>query len=284
MQFEKFRELQIDPFAIKFKNDIVINSILNYPHAGNDVLHCLGTINKKKDEFYIKVERHPDANVFQEYSILNQLNSPEIKLPTPIELGKIENYNYLVLKKLPGQRLSFILEEYHKNKTHFCTEFGKNLATIHSISMVTKQVKIRKHHDPYINTEDEFIINTNKWLHKNKPLKVNYCFIHGDHHYANILWDKNSISATLDWELSGRGNKEFDLAWAIILRPGQKFFNTQKEEEDILNAYESLMDFNFTSYQYYKVLILSHFYSFSQNDTEYIKWIENEINRILQVG
>ena len=46
-----------------------------------------------------------------------------------------------------------------------------------------------------------------------------------------ILWNNKKISAVLDWELSGIGNKEFDIAWAIINRPSQKFLKTDKGRE-----------------------------------------------------
>lgn len=63
-----------------------------------------------------------------------------------------------------------------------------------------------------------------------KPKTVNKCFCHGDFHYANILWQDKHISAILDFELSGLENKEFDVAWALILRPGQKFLRTKEDK------------------------------------------------------
>ena len=45
--------------------------------------------------------------------------------------------------------------------------------------------------------------------------------------YANILWAGHHISGILDFELAGYGNKEFDIAWAVFRRPGQKFLRTE---------------------------------------------------------
>ena len=50
-------------------------------------------------------------------------------------------------------------------------------------------------------------------------------FIHGDFHYGNILWLDNCVNGVIDWEYSGVGFKEQDIAWALILRPGQKFMD-----------------------------------------------------------
>ena len=37
--YKKWRELSINPFEIKF-NNIVLDNIISYPHAGNDVVEC----------------------------------------------------------------------------------------------------------------------------------------------------------------------------------------------------------------------------------------------------
>ena len=63
MEFEKFRETIIDPFKIEFKSSIQIENILNYPHAGNDVFHCIGLIEGERKEFILKISRHSASEI-----------------------------------------------------------------------------------------------------------------------------------------------------------------------------------------------------------------------------
>lgn len=92
------------------------------------------------------------------------------------------------------------------------------------------------------------------------------CFIHGDCHYANILWQKGKVSALLDYELSGYGSCEYDLAWAPILRPGQRFLMTKVEREAVLASYRRYHDFSEIAFNYYSVLFAMFFYNISPGD------------------
>ena len=55
---------------------------------------------------------------------------------------------------------------------------------------------------------DEFLKPYLIYLQENNIQKDGSTFIHGDFHYANVLWKQNDISGVLDWEYSGRGFKE----------------------------------------------------------------------------
>ena len=50
---------------------------------------------------------------------------------------------------------------------------------------------------------DDYIKKTINYLKNNRPNFIFNTFIHGDFHYANILWENNNISGVLDFEYSG---------------------------------------------------------------------------------
>ena len=76
-------------------------------------------------------------------------------------------------------------------------------------------------------------------------------FCYGDFHYANVLWKDHHISAILDFELAGYGSRDFDIAWALFLRPGQKFLKTDEELERFLRGYQKYGDCNVEAVKYY---------------------------------
>lgn len=79
----------------------------------------------------------------------------------------------------------------------------------------------------------------------------------------------------MDFELSGWGNKEFDIAWALILRPGQKFMNTDKEILLFRDGYLSVGNCNWDYVKYYMVLIYSYFYRIGKEDAAYQSYIKD---------
>lgn len=279
MFIEKFRELIVNPFDVKF-NCFSINQILEYPHAANDVIHCT---DRNGMHFIVKFSRHAEADFENELIFLNILADYDIKVPKVIESGNHNGVDFIVLEYIEGKRISQIIDSYEENKKKYCELFGKNIALIHSFKIGEREAKIRRFHNPVDNKDkDDFISDINNWLEKNKPYESEKCFVHGDHHYANIIWKNDEISGVVDWELAGMGNREFDLAWAIFLRPSQTFFNTEEEEYDILNAYSSLNSFDYNSYNFFKVQIMSHFYTFKQKDLNYLNWLKKNINKIIQ--
>ena len=281
MKFEKYRELRVDPLGIRFSR-INIDKIINYPHAGNDVIECIGSVDGKTSDFFIKFERHSDANFDNEVFFLEKLQQWGIKVPRVIEFGSHEQIKYLVLEKIAGARLSLLLDSYKQNTKTYCNTFGESIGLIHTLPFVDHPVGERRFHGlAKVKHENTFVTAINDWLVENKPLTINRVFIHGDHHYANLLWDEKTISGVLDWELAGLGNKEFDLAWAIVLRPSQRFFTTKFEEEEILNGYCKMTNFDHQAYSYYKVQIMSHFSLFSDNEPEYKEWIIQNVNEII---
>ncbi|MGL4772291.1 MAG: aminoglycoside phosphotransferase family protein [Clostridium sp.] len=272
-QPEKWRET-IDPLSINFKNFKLLQ-VLGYPHAGNDVFYANGIFNTKNINVFIKVQKHVDSNIKRE--IIN-LSKIDLSLkPTILEYSLVSPC-YIITDEILGERLSYIVKDNIDNKSYeYMYEFGKNLALIHSIKGDFPNVIHRSFFDiPPIDfcIEHDFLDAFN-FLVSNKPSLINECFVHGDFHYANILWNDNKqICGILDFELSGIGNREFDIAWSLIRRPGQTFMKTEIEENLYFNGYSSISLFNKELVIYYMIQIYLYFYKNGINDKEYCNYIK----------
>lgn len=289
---EKWRETLIEPVTTNFPCGVKVLEILSYPHAGNDVFVC--NVSYKADEFLsvLKVERHCDANLRHECRCINELSSSTITVPDIISSGEINNLFYMFTKYVEGDRLSTILsriesESRQETSIEYMIKFGENISRIHNIESINEFAIERKFQkimsDEEINSNGLDLVG--KWLFENKPFKKSLCFIHADHHYANILWKDNNVVCTLDWELCGVGWREFDMAWSIILRPSQNFLKSQAEIDAFLQGYSRFNLFNQKQFEYCMVLGYQYFFEIAQksNDKEYEQFIRDEINRITEL-
>ena len=270
-QPKKWRD-GINPFSIKFKNFKLLK-ILGYPYAGNDVFYCKGEIDKKNTFCFLKVARQKDNNIKNEVNVLTKIKYKY--LPKIIEYDE-ENFSYIITKKMTGKRLSVIVGDNKlKQSLNYMFEFGKNLAKIHDLKICTEKAKYRKFFDipceEYCNRYQFGYVRD--WLIKNKPRTQDLCFCHGDFHYANLLWNKGKISGILDWEMAGINIREYDVAWSLILRPGQKFMNTEREMKCFIEGYESIHQINAKYVKYYMVQIYLYFNEIGQGDKKYQNYI-----------
>ena len=271
----KWRET-IDPFTLNFKN-FILKEILGYPHAGNDVFYVKGIYNNEETYAFIKVNRQKGADVKNEIEVLNKIHLDN----TPIIIDYDKEMTFRVSIALTGETLTQILtDNTNLESLEYLEKYGKKLGEIHLITGDFNNVKDRRFfHIPskeYFE-ENGLDLSIYEYLNSNKPEVINYCFCHGDFHYANILWENKHISGILDFELAGIGNKEFDIAWAIILRQGQKFLRDSIEIETFLKGYKSINSCNYNYVKYYMILIYVWFYEFS--DEEHKKVILSEIER-----
>lgn len=279
-QPKKWKET-IDPFSIPF-NNFKLLEILGYPHARNDVFYAKGIYDNKEILCFIKYASKKDSNLLKEYDTISKLNFNF--LPTIIDYDK--NGKFLVTKEMPGERLSYILATSTDTPMDYMFEYGKTLAQIHISQIKSEPVEHRKFFN--IPTPDylkQYNIDfLSEFFENYKPNRITKCFCHGDFHYANILWQNKKISAVLDWELSGIGNKEFDIAWAIINRPSQTFLKTDKEVKEFLKGYKSISPCNNDYVKYYMILIYSHFISLNHKDLKYQtfvkKWLLRQVKNL----
>ncbi len=277
MEFPKKWRETIDPFKLKY-NNFTLKEILGYPHAGNDVFYVKGIYKNKEIYAFIKINRQKGADVKNEIEVLNKINLEN----TPQIIDYDEEKTFRVSIALNGERLSTILgDNSNLESLQYLEKYGRKLGEIHLIDDNFENVKDRRffHVPPMSYFEDNNLdLSIYDYLNNNKPEKINYCFCHGDFHYANILWENKNISGVLDFELSGKGNKEFDIAWAIIIRQGQKFLKTEEEVEKFLEGYNSVNFCNYNYVKYYMILIYVWFYEFS--NIEHKKIILSEIEKL----
>lgn len=267
----KWRETE-NPYELPF-HLFSLTEVLGYPHASNDVFQAKGLYNQNEANVFIKVSRRPDADIKNEIHTIHHLNCSLV--PQVIDHDD-EKKHFVVTLAMPGERLSTILGE---NSDHasldYMYEYGRTLAELHGTNGEFPPMKDRKFfHIPESGYFEPLSLQfVHQYLIAKQPKNVNQCFCHGDFHYANILWENKHISAILDFELSGIGNREFDIAWALILRPGQRFLNTKEEIDLFMAGYLSLESANWEYVKYYMVLIYSYFYSTGNDIPGYQEYI-----------
>ena len=278
-QPDKWRET-MDPFSLNF-NNFILEEILGYPHAGNDVFHVRGISNEGQAiTGFLKVERQKTADIEREISIIKKLDLPF--LPTVIDYS-LDIPKFILTKEAEGERLSYILgKNENMESLKYIKAYGELLAMIHNVKIESLPVKSRNFmltHEFYSENELQYI---EKYLLETK-VEDTKCFIHGDCHYANILWRDYKVSCLLDYELSGYGSREYDLAWALVLRPGQRFLQTEKEREIFRNSYSRYHNFSKEAFEYYMVLFGMFFYKISPGgqNQEYRDILINMINDII---
>lgn len=267
---EKWRDT-IDPFTLPYQAFKPLK-ILGYPHAGNDVFHVEGLHNGNKIRAYIKVARQSGADIRNELSVLSQVRSTVT--PSVIE-GCLEGTPFLVTQELPGERLSTIVGENHALESlSYLEEYGATLARIHAMDVRAKPVKDRKFfHAPSDALLGALGLQGLKGLFLSPVEQSGDCFCHGDFHYANVLWEGHRISGILDFELSGYGNKEFDIAWAVFRRPGQNFLRTDAELQAFLNGYRQVGTCDTEVIKAYMAQCYVYFLSICADDAEYCAYV-----------
>jgi len=266
----------IDPFSIGFKNFQVIK-VLGYPHARSDVFYVKGIWNAKNIYAYIKYARNDDINFSKEIAFIKNKKIPNRAKVIDYDI----NGKYIVTKAIRGKRLTQILKENKSlNSLSFLEHYGEKLAYLHKLDIKCDEVDDRKFfhvvNEEYAKKYD--LVKFREYLIKNKPEYINKCFCHGDMHYANVLWKDTKIVAILDYELAGIGNKEFDIAWCIIRRPGQKFMTSQEELECFFRGYLKVNECNKEYVKYYMGVIYLYFYEIGINDNEYKEYVYSWLN------
>lgn len=266
---QKWRET-CDPYSLVYHN-FQLREIIGYPHAGNDVFHARGIYNGEEITAYIKAARQKGAAIENEIEILSQLDDQIF--PKVID-SDFEQLAFSVTMEMPGLRLSTIVgENQDMLSLSYMEEYGEALSKLHRMKLSASQQTDRKFfHCPTQDMLGKLDIACLTDFFKKQPAPGETVFCHGDFHYANILWENHHISAILDFELSGYGNRDFDIAWALFLRPGQKFLKTDEEQRRFLKGYSRYGTYDADAVRYYMAQNYVHFLNFSSND-EYCGYV-----------
>ena len=269
-KYKKWRDLEINPKDINTKLGR-ITKIINYYPAGNDVIECVIENNNEKRNVVLKIERSRVSNFVQEKETINilQKNKYYEKVPKVLDLVKHKNKNCLFLEKRTGNKLSEIFKKDNSKKEEYLYKYGKELAIIHKIPKDLFKNSYQRDINSIVKTEIKELQPYVRYLSKNYIEANKDTFIHGDFHYGNILWDKGKVSTVLDFEYSGKGFKEQDIAWATVLRPGQKFMDNVNDIKVFLSGYKEELSFNFNKYLWCLINCYCHFYNMNSNNKEY---------------
>ena len=267
---QKWRET-CDPFALAYQS-FQPTEIIGYPHARNDVFHARGIYEDEEITAYIKVARHKDSAIGNEISILSQLD--DSIFPKVLD-ADFANGAFSVTTDLPGLRLSNIVGTNEDMASlSYMETYGEALGKLHRLKPTASQQADRKfHHPPSHDMLESLNLADLEEYFKNTPANGETVFCHGDFHYANILWEDHRISAILDFELSGYGNRDMDIAWAIFLRPGQRFLKTEEEREKFLDGYRKFGTYDEAAVRYYTAQFYVWFLNSCSDDAEYSDYI-----------
>jgi len=274
---DKWRET-IDLSSISF-NQIIIDEVLGYPHAGNDVFHVRIYYQGNKLNAFIKVERQYGADIPNEVNVISSLPLPCV--PRILDYSLTEP-RYIVTKEAAGKKLSaIVIDNPNIDVKKYLFKQGAMLSELHNLKPECDPVKDRKFfHIPTQEFCDKHnLSNVHLFLVSNQPSEHIKCFVHGDFHYANILWENAEISCILDYELAGLGIREFDMAWSVLLRPGQKYLLSMSEVDAFLQGYNN--SFSTSSFYYWYINIATHFYPLG--DKEYQENIKRLIREAINI-
>ena len=263
--YPKWRESDTDIKCINFK----IDKIISYPPAGNEVYEIISN----NQHYFLKIEKSKMADFESEKNNITKLKNYYNKIPNIIDYGMINNKHYIILSKIEGYRLSDFINE--ENSIELYYKYGKELAKIHKIpydkfNIVKQRIINDIVPDDRYPERDDYIKKTINYLKNNRPNFIFNTFIHGDFHYANILWENNNISGILDFEYSGRGFKEQDIAWALIPRNSQTFNHSINEIKSFLEGYKEINNYNYENFKWCFINSCVHFYLMNYNNKEYI--------------
>ena len=190
---------------------------------------------------------------------------------------------FSVTLELPGERLSQIVGENEDLVSlDYMEEYGAALAKLHRTEISAGGVADRKFfHAPSGALLASLGLEELAPFFAKAPEKVPPCFCHGDFHYANVLWDRHHISGILDLELSGYGDRDFDVAWALFRRPGQTFLKTETEQAAFLKGYSQFGEYDRSAVRFYMAQCYVYFLQFSADDAEYCSFVRSWLKKLI---
>lgn len=246
----------IDLETLSFKK------IVKYYEASNEVVQCIASDNDHDNVYILKIKRNQNSDFSNEVTNLNILfkNKLYLKIPYIREDGIFNDKHYIIYEKITGDKLVDILRKDMSLKYDLLYKYGRELALIHKIN--NKEIKnapIREFYKMIVDNQSK-IKEYVDYLNSNKIVFDNNTFIHGDFHYDNVLFNKKSITGIIDFEYSGMGFKEMDIAFAIVYRDKMNFFDNISDIKVFLNGYNEENSFDASKLKWCIINVTLYFY------------------------
>ena len=236
----------------------------------NDVFLCRGEFDGRMITVYIKVNKDPQLNLSNEQAILNELKHTDVPVPEVLWYGGEKN-EVLIVDAMKGDMIWDYIDPrrrlYDRDQALLHLHaYGDCLAQIHGLDIVWPPQKRSQLHGLIgeESVDDDRFRHLVSWLNANNTISPGQVFVHGDFNTANVLFENNSLSGVVDWELAGSGWREYDLARA--LRARLQFQNTEAEREAILNGYKQSSFYDEKALQWCEVINYLHFAYWSKEN------------------
>lgn len=222
------------------------NILLKWNIKTDDVIQIYDTAYQVSGERILKVydnrdELERNINIIM---ILDEMNVPVGKIVETKERKKYVadgEYYYIISKKLPGSNLVNL-----KENLSLALEMGRIIANLHVAFLeCEKRVMCRENsllgelkgyvqpvlleNDWHFVSQEQFekTVSELEKLYDKLPVQL----IHRDVHFGNFLFDKDKFSGYIDFDLSQRNIRIFDLCYfAIGLLSEQENTNLATEE------------------------------------------------------
>jgi aminoglycoside phosphotransferase (APT) family kinase protein len=252
----------------------------------NDVYFCKGRFKGRTVDFYLKVNKHPHLDLSNEKAVLEELTLSSIPVPRVLWYGD-EEKEFLALGAVGGHMLWDYIDPkrqwYDEYKVlPYLHKYGECLSKIHNLPLQWTLQK-RSRLNGLIGEEDlqkDRFKRLVSWLKDNEPTQKDQIFVHGDFNTASVLFDLDVISGVVDWEFSGSGWREYDLAWVLRARTG--FLNTPAERDAILKGYRQHSSYDEKALRWCEVLNYLHFaYWDREDDPSYTSFALNRAQQIV---
>lgn len=230
----------------------------------NDVYRGTARIEGRRIGVFIKIGKPLGTSLRNEAAVLQELQRINILAPRVVWSGTMGN-DVLIVEAIPGELLWDIIDPrrapYQGPDLALSSlrQFGECLSRIHNLPLSwPPQPRTRLYGligEEFV--EDEPFRRLVAWLQSRPVPQTEPVFVHGDYHTASVLFENGAATGVIDWEFSGRGWREYELAWA--LRARTSFLNTPAERTAILDGYRRQSAYSEKALRWCEVLNYLHF-------------------------
>jgi aminoglycoside phosphotransferase (APT) family kinase protein len=252
-----------EPPRYAIPRDVVLRHVQRNDVAEvNRVYRCEGMRDGQPISFHLKVSKTRYHSLANEREVMLRLEKRGFPVPRILWYGE-DRREFLALETQPGAMLRDVLNPSSdlfrvNSQERVLQELGELVARLHTQNLDWTE-NLRSALYGFLGEEDildERFQETVLWLESNPPPSKEHVFVHGDLNDANVLVANSEVTAILDWESSGLGWREYELAW--ILRERQHYMNTPESRDSFLRGYTSITHYNDEALRWCEVLNCLH--------------------------